>query len=273
MAVAAVRWRRRWRPDRREVELLAREDQVGILDHVRVRRDDRLDIAGHSRVVVRGTGTLESVVGERPQVVAVLDRDRLGREKAGRVGRERQRPARTDDARTRQSATVGLRAIAIELEDLPPALSVTEMGPGEAEQRVAGDHRDVAADRRGGHRRCRWRDLRRDERDRGAPCVVRPVRDRGRDAWRNRQHDQGGGDEPLGEQPDSAARRRRRGRTAPASAVLATRPPGRAPRRRRPPRSATRPATPARRARRRRAPPRRPARASCAPATGCRRTR
>ena len=46
---------------------------------------------------------------------------------------------------------------------------------------------------------------------RGDECRRRRLGDGGRHPWRDRHHDERGGDQPLGEEADAAARRRRRG--------------------------------------------------------------
>ena len=94
------RWRCRRRADGGEVELLADIDQVRILDDVGVGVDHDLQVGGDGGVVGGQTGAGETLLGERPQVVAGSSTvDRPGRRRAALSSAAAAVPADTQAAR------------------------------------------------------------------------------------------------------------------------------------------------------------------------------
>ncbi len=103
---------------------------------------------------------------------------------------------------------VGLRAITVELEDLPPPLRTAEVAAGQPDQRVALAHGHGAAGGGDRRRRCRHR--------RQRQCIDaafggrrrQRIGDGGRCAAGDRQQHEGGGHQPLRQQADAGPRHR-----------------------------------------------------------------
>ncbi len=208
--------------DGRQVQALAGVDEVGVLDHVVVVDDDPVHVVGDRDVTVIDAGGRQAISRQVPQRVAGGDDDadrsvnrlRIGDgRRDGRLGgrrRQRQPPPGADHARAGQPATVRLREIPVELEDLAPPGAVAEVRAGQAEQGVAvGDRDHVCGRDRRDRSRCNHRGGRcghgRRHRSRGQDrCVVGVGRG---PAWAEREQHEHGGDEPLGQQAGARAGR------------------------------------------------------------------
>ena len=128
-------------------------------------------------------------------------------------GRQRQLPPGADHAGTRQSAAVGLGAIEVELVDLAPPRAVTEVRPGQPEQRVAvADRHDRRRRRRRHDRGNRRRTVRRHHDGRRRMTTGREAVSgvSGRRPRSQRQEHEGRGDQALGDQSGAVAGRGRR---------------------------------------------------------------
>ena len=209
---------RRRRTNGGERELLADVDHVRVLDDGGVGIDDRLHVPGDRRVVVVDAGPGEVVVGQVPQRVVELDGDRRrggvrrgGRRRGHSGGWQLERPADPDRARRDETGAVDLWPVAVELEDLPPAVAVTEVLAGQADERVARGDDDGSRGRRrperGRHRLRRLHGVDVETGLRGArPQRRRAVGDRRCAPGRDRHDDEDRRYEALGEQTDTGRR-------------------------------------------------------------------
>ena len=116
-----------------EAEEPAGADEVGVVEHVPV----RLHRAGVALVQLGVAGRVAEVAaGECAQGVAGTHLDPV-RPRFWVVG-QGEGPADVQDGVVAQAAAVGLGVPAVEVEDLPPAQWVAQLGRGDVPQRVAG---------------------------------------------------------------------------------------------------------------------------------------